>query len=232
MTTRIHPADAASAEIVSQAVRFEIALFAGRGKYIKAFAKTLDEARRQAKRLEREHRNGKRALIYAVTKSGRSAPITDAILAAMEPPAMKTYSKKFNAQRAAKRAGLEPAEIEIIKREGGFGWQRQPALEAALAPSPIASSEPEAPTRPKRRARYAELEAAAQKGEMPTEPDFCAPTHARFRGKLKTLIALAEAGDIAGLQAVKINPVSTSPKAMKRYRDLCVIALEVRKVQR
>lgn len=226
MTTCIHPADAASAEIVSQAVRFEVALFAGRGKYIKAFAKTLDEGRRQAKRLEREHRNGKRALIYAVTKSGRSAPITDAILAAMEPPAMKTYSKKFNAQRAAKRAGLDPAEIEIIKREGGFAWQRKPAPEAAQAPSPAAPSESEAPARPKCRARYSELEAVAQKGEMPPVPDFSAPTHARFRGKLKTLIALAEASDIAGLEAVKINPVSTSPKAMKRYRDLCVIALK------
>lgn len=231
MTTRIHPTDAASAAIVSQAVRFEVALFAGRGKYIKAFAKTLDEARRQAKRLEREHRNGKRALIYAVTKAGRSAPITDAILAAMEPPAMKVYSKKFNAQRAAKRAGLDPAEIEIIKREGGFAWQRKPAQAAAQTPAPTVPTEPEAPARPQRRARYTELEAAAQKGAMPPVPDFSAPTHARFRGKLKTLIALAESGDVAGLQAVKINPVSTSPKAMKRYRDLCVIALNARAQQ-
>jgi len=246
MKTRIHAADAASAEIVSQAVRFEIALFAGRGKYIKAFAKTLDEARRQAKRLEREHRNGKRALIYAVTKAGRSAPITDAILKAMEAAAMKatptktqatkteamkTYSKKFNAQRAAKRAGLDPAEIEIIKREGGFSWQRKLVQAVAQAPSLAASSELEAPARPKRRVRYVELEAAAQKGEMPPVPDFGAPTHARFRGKLKTLIALAEASDIAALEAIEINPVSTSPKAMKRYRDLCVIALKARAQQ-
>ena len=140
--------------------------------------------------------------------------------------AMKTYSKKFNAQRAAKRAGLEAAEIEIIKRDDGFAWKRKPAQEAAQAPAPAAPIEPEAPVRSKRRARYTELEAAAQKGEMPPVPDFSAPTHARFRGKLKTLIALAESGDTAGLQAVKINPISTSPKAMKRYRDLCVIALK------
>jgi len=41
-------------------------------------------------------------------------------------------------------------------------------------------------------------------------------------------VALAEAGDIAGLQAFKINPLSSSPKAMARYRDLCVIAITAR----
>jgi hypothetical protein len=32
--------------------------------------------------------------------------------------------------------------------------------------------------------------------------------------------------DLAGLKAITINPVSSSPKAIARYRDLCVIALE------
>ncbi|MCA3459331.1 MAG: hypothetical protein IOD03_19320 [Methylocystis sp.] len=70
---------------------------------------------------------------------------------------------------------------------------------------------------------------AAATGQMPTPPDFSAATHARFRGKLEGLIALAERGDIEGLRAVAINPVSSSPKALARYRDLCVAALEARK---
>lgn len=70
---------------------------------------------------------------------------------------------------------------------------------------------------------------AAQRGILPTPPDFSAATHARFRGKLEGLIALAERGDIAGLEAVSINPVSSSPKALARYRDLCVRALKARK---
>ena len=41
-------------------------------------------------------------------------------------------------------------------------------------------------------------------------------------------MALAEVGNIAGLQAFEINLVSSSPKAMARYRDLCVIALTAR----
>ena len=55
-----------------------------------------------------------------------------------------------------------------------------------------------------------------------------APTHARFRGKLEGLIALAERGDIDALREVRINPVSSSPKALARYRDLCVIAIVAR----
>ena len=68
----------------------------------------------------------------------------------------------------------------------------------------------------------------AQTGALPQAPDFSKPTHARFRVKLAQIVALAEAGDIDGLQAFEINPVSSSPKAMARYRDLCVIAIAAR----
>ncbi len=68
----------------------------------------------------------------------------------------------------------------------------------------------------------------AQNGALPRAPDFSKPTHARFRAKLAQIVALAEAGDIAALQAFEINPVSSSPKAMARYRDLCVIAITAR----
>ena len=67
----------------------------------------------------------------------------------------------------------------------------------------------------------------AQSGVLPQAPDFSKPTHARFRAKLAQIVALAEAGDIAALQAFEINPVSSSPKAIARYRDLCVIALGI-----
>jgi hypothetical protein len=68
----------------------------------------------------------------------------------------------------------------------------------------------------------------AQSGTLPPAPDFSKPTHARFRAKLAQIVALAEAGDIAGLRAFEINPVSSSPKAMARYRDLCLIAIRGR----
>ena len=51
-----------------------------------------------------------------------------------------------------------------------------------------------------------------------------------LRAKLAKLVALAEAGDIEGLKAIEINPVSTSPKAMARYRGLAIIAIEARRM--
>jgi hypothetical protein len=68
----------------------------------------------------------------------------------------------------------------------------------------------------------------AQSGVLPQAPDFSKPTHARFRTKLAQIVALAEVGDIEALQALEINPVSSSPKAIARYRDLCVIAITTR----
>lgn len=100
---------------------------------------------------------------------------------------------------------------------------------AAVAPAPEPKAAPAAastPTRPigKRKA----IERAAAAGTLPTPPDFSADTHKPFRAKLATLVALVEARDVNGLRAVAINPTSTSPKAMLRYRDLAITALEAR----
>ncbi len=93
--------------------------------------------------------------------------------------------------------------------------------------SPGAAEEPKALIAPVIRNRQSILD-QAQTGALPLPPDFSKPTHARFRAKLAQIVALAEAGDVAALQAFEINPVSSSPKAMARYRDLCVIAIIAR----
>jgi hypothetical protein len=113
-----------------------------------------------------------------------------------------------------------------------------------IEPAPAADPAPSAITKPtvaptpapkhtasrnvQRRPSSADLEAKARQGELPPPPDFSAQMHAQFRGKLEGLIALAERGDAEALRAVTINPVSSSPKALARYRDLCVAALEAR----
>jgi hypothetical protein len=71
--------------------------------------------------------------------------------------------------------------------------------------------------------------AAAQAGKLPPPPDFWAPTHARYRDDARALVNMAEAEDIEGLKAMVIKPYSSSPKAMAKYRDLAVIALEARR---
>lgn len=141
---------------------------------------------------------------------------------------MKTYAKKFNAQRAAKAAGHDPEEVEIVKTKDGFTWrlkqQPKPAIEPSREPQPATAAKRERPL-----GKRAQIEADARAGKLPEPPDFSAETHKRFRNKLARVVELAKAGDIDGLKAMTINPVSSSPKALARYRDLCVIALETRK---
>jgi hypothetical protein len=94
-------------------------------------------------------------------------------------------------------------------------------------PIPLEEEEPKAVITPVIGKRQAILD-QAETGALPPAPDFSKPTHARFRAKLAQIVAMAEASDIAGLQALEINPVSSSPKALARYRDLCVIAITAR----
>jgi len=77
--------------------------------------------------------------------------------------------------------------------------------------------------------KFAAIREAAERGELPPAPDFSADVHKRNRGRLAQLVAMAEAGDVAGLEAFPIKPNCTSPKAMDRYRNLAVIALKARK---
>jgi hypothetical protein len=92
---------------------------------------------------------------------------------------------------------------------------------------PVAPEPAAAPSAPGRR-RDADIEAKARQGELPPPPDFSAPTHARFRSKLAALVELAGKADATGLRAIAINPVSSSPRALARYRDLAVLAKEAR----
>lgn len=104
------------------------------------------------------------------------------------------------------------------------------APEQAAEPAPVVekSAGPAlAPSTPRRR-RDADIESKARQGELPPPPDFSAPTHARFRAKLAALVELAGRADATGLRAVSIKPVSSSPKALARYRDLAVLAIEAR----
>jgi hypothetical protein len=225
-----HPADIANAAIIARAVRFDIALFLGVGRYAHAAAATLSEARREAERLAREIANGRHALIYAIDANGRSALVTGDISTEGKGCSMKTYAKRFNAQRAAKAAGHDLEDVEIVKTKDGFAWRLSAEAEARKAkPANNTDANKGANKNAKSIGKRAAIEDAARKGELPDPPDFSAPTHARFRNKLARLVELATAGDISGLKSAEINPVSSSPKAMARYRDLCVIALEARR---
>lgn len=76
--------------------------------------------------------------------------------------------------------------------------------------------------------RRAEIAEKAAKGILPPVPDFSAETHRRFRGRLAEIVRLVEADEVAALKAIEIKTYSSSPKAIDRYRNLAVQALEAR----
>jgi hypothetical protein len=154
----------------------------------------------------------------------------------------RLLAAKIGAERAPKAIkailtapGFETAEGRLVAEVDACEPEApaQPAPRTATAepiaePAPLAETEPAlAPSAPRRR-RDAEIESKARQGELPPPPDFSAPTHARFRAKLAALVELARKADATGLRAVPINPVSSSPKALARYRDLAVLAIEAR----
>jgi len=62
--------------MLARAVRFDVALFLGTGRYATASAPTLEAARIEAMRLLAEHPGARRPLIYGVTHEGRAALVT------------------------------------------------------------------------------------------------------------------------------------------------------------
>lgn len=167
------------------------------------------------------------------------------------PPAPRAQieRKLLDADLMEEAEGSFPAEFAWRHSNGRTGFYRitdaglraigiEPAEAAPLAeakPTRAArakekAAQPEAPAdgAPRKRKAQIEAEAAADRGELPEPPDFSAATHAPYRKRLAKLVELAQAGDAAGLRAEAINPTSTSPRALIRYRDLAVRAIEAR----
>lgn len=274
MPRKPHPADAFNACIVANATAWS-AFTQAAGRIARHFTTEAD-ARQAAQVMADGFRRP--ALVYAIDAQGRTA-VADTIQPSRNQPTKestmsatttKTYAKRFNAQRAARKllgeAAQEGEAFRTFKAPNGE-WDFETLTaqattdaepEAALpAAEPVEEGDPEfaarveakreakrqrgkklaearAASRPEPKAeaaptgKRAAVEEAARQGSLPTPPDFSAATHARFRAKLAKLVELAEAGDAEGLKAVALNPVSTSPRAMARYRDLAVIAIEAR----
>jgi hypothetical protein len=135
----------------------------------------------------------------------------------------KTHKKAVlvSAIDAEKKATTIP---EGVWRSAARKIGPAPALKAEeLTPAAKAAKKAASP-----QGKRAEVLAAAEKGVLPAAPDFSAETHKRFRPKLAEVVALVEKGDVKALKAFPINPVSSSPKALAKYRDLAVIALEAK----
>jgi hypothetical protein len=142
-----------------------------------------------------------------------------------------------NGAKIAKAAQARKAE-EALKAKAK---KIEPATTAdkTPAPAPAASKPAKAPKAPAEtkpaaapkegspRALWLAREQAAERGEIPSAPDFSAATHDPYRARLNKIIAMAEAGDLAGLKEIRINPINSSLIPLDRYRNLCVKALEL-----
>lgn len=190
---------------IARAVGFTVSRFLGRGRYDTRQFATQAEA-------EADARGDARAMLYAVTPEGFTIHISNG-------DAIAPQTETAMTEQAA------PAPTRDEKRLAKI--READAKRAAKAAAPKAAKAPAQPKAAKVGARAA-VEAAVRRGELPSPPDFTADTHKRFRPKLDEVKALVEAGDIAGLRAYPINPTSTSPKALDRYRNLAVIALEAK----
>lgn len=157
----------------------------------------------------------------------------------------RSKSRDAAAKRFAKalcdRIGEKDGSPKVAEILGAGSFERArtilaEALKGGETAAPTAAEEPteaapaEKPAKAQRKpgGKRAEIQAAAERGELPAKPDFSAPTHARFRKKLDQVIEMAESADIEGLRAFEIKPASTSPRAIMRYRDLAITALEAR----
>jgi hypothetical protein len=126
----------------------------------------------------------------------------------------KTYNKRFNAQRAAKSALGADAEFETYKAENGeWAWREIKVATKATAG---------------KLGKRAAAIAAAQSGNMPARIEL-KPAEERYKRIAEPLQALADAGDIAGLEAFHIKTYSSTPKRLAKWRDLAVMALKARR---
>lgn len=82
----------------------------------------------------------------------------------------------------------------------------------------IKAREPKARTKAARKPRAPKTDANGR----PLPPDFSAATHTRFRPKLAAVVEMFDKRDIKALKAFHINPSSTSPKAIMRFRDAAI----------
>lgn len=103
----------------------------------------------------------------------------------------------------------------------------KPAKKPTKAPKP--KKAPRTKPGKKKAGARAKAEADAAAGKLPKAPDFKADTHKPWRARLAETIALVAKKDVKALKALSIPTYSSSPKAIARYRDLAVIALEAAK---
>jgi hypothetical protein len=236
MTIKQHAADIEDLRRIEIADHFTAFVQIAPGNRVNTKCETLDEAIEVATDMARTTALG--SIVYAITKEGRSA-LYATFRQTQNGEIKMTETTSHTGTHKPTAKAVEPTEAQMAKiAETMAPKVARPAKAAAKAPAAAkAASVPKAPkaAKPAREPKAAkplspraQIEADAAKGKLPKAPDFTAETHKRFRPLLAEVEALVKAKDIAGLKAVKIDPASSSRRAVDRYRNLAVIALEAK----
>lgn len=144
--------------------------------------------------------------------TGDKAAADAALAIAAETPASDVPTAKTKPSKAKVAKPAKPVDDRL-------NWGPEPVVRV--------KKEKTGPN-PNRHANYPTTVAmaSAEHGNLPPVPDFSAATHAGYRKKLAACVAMVEAGNIKGLEAVDIQPLSSSRTAIRRYVDIAIVALK------
>lgn len=149
----------------------------------------------------------------------KTKPRKSARAAAKTTKPQTAKAAKAPAVRAKRGNGIDDTSVAVKKK-------------IAKAKPPIkkkAEKKTETVTTSTRLGKRAQIEADARAGKLPPVPDFAADTHKYWRPKLEEVVKLVKARDVKGLKQYAIKTYSTSPRAIDRYRQLAILALEAQK---
>lgn len=229
---KIHPTETRDRDFAMAATSFNVHLRLSPTKKINEDCRNILEAISVRDIMMHEYAkslNGRQAMIYALNDSGQSVMVPLTLAMEMQAEAFDLMPDTLEmpipvpAAEAYPDLVIPPTADQTPIPAPKVGKRSKAAK--ALAKAPTASAEKPAG---KRAAAKAEAEAAADRGEIPTTPDFTPPSHAPFRKKLAKIVAMVEAGDLAGLKADPMEPKSSSRVMICRYRDLAIRALGAR----
>ena len=170
---------------------------------------------KNARRAAAKHLSGTEGQDWHLVQQGdgrfRIEPITESVPAEPQHPEPgHVYALTGGSDDACLSNGNSWAESEVADAES------KPAKRRKASDNPY------------RGAWATAYEQARTDGTLATPPDFSAPTHKRFRSALDKVVEAAQSGDLETLRSLvgAVNPASSSPKAIKRYGDIAIAALE------
>lgn len=140
-----------------------------------------------------------------------------------------TYGTRNAANRARDRLedpqawAIEPngeGRFAIVPKRASATPKKTRTRKAAVKPALARRSSSD------ERVTWGQREAQANEGKIPAPLDLTAPTRQYLQKRHEEIRAAAREGNVKGLKAMEITESNSNYKALARYRDLCVTAIQ------